>query len=63
VEKSHIFNRSGTDGLKTRTFLKTRPYTRTGAEIEDVSGETRTYGNPIRIKAIVGLWKSQLQIY
>jgi len=31
---------------KTRTFLKTRPDTRTGAEKEDVSGETRTYGNP-----------------
>src|SRR6218665_3052464 len=31
---------------KTRTFLKNRPDARTGAEKEDVSGETRTYGNP-----------------
>jgi len=30
---------------KTRTFMKTRQDTRTGAEKEDVSGETRTYGN------------------
>ena len=28
-------------------FWKTRPDARTGAEKEDVSGETRTYGNPI----------------
>jgi len=27
-------------------FWKTRPDARTGAEKEDVSGETRTYGNP-----------------
>ena len=31
---------------KTRTSMKTRSDTRTGAEKEDVSGETRTYGNP-----------------
>jgi len=28
-------------------FLKTRPDTQTEAEKEDVSGKTRTYGNPI----------------
>jgi len=27
-------------------FRKTRPDARTGAEKEDVSGETRSYGNP-----------------
>ena len=30
----------------TPDFWKTRPDTRTGAKKEDVSGETRTYGNP-----------------
>ena len=37
------------DGAKTRTkrrFLKTRPDARTEAQKEDMSGETRTYGNP-----------------
>ena len=29
----------------TPDFRKTRPDARTGAEKEDVSGETRTYGN------------------
>ena len=28
-------------------FWKTRPDPRTGAEKEDVSGETQTYGNPM----------------
>src|SRR6218665_3191762 len=41
-----IFNRSGTDGLKTRTFLKTRLDNRTGTKKKDSSGETRMYGNP-----------------
>ena len=31
---------------QTPDFWKTRPDARTGAEKEDVSGETRTYGNP-----------------
>ena len=37
-------------GPKTRTnrrFSKTRPDAQTKAKKEDVSGETRTYGNPI----------------
>jgi len=37
-------------GPKTRTnrrFSKTHPYARTKAKKEDVSGENRTYGNPI----------------
>ena len=36
-------------GQKTRTkrrFLKTRPDARTEAQKEDMSGQTRTYGNP-----------------
>ena len=48
------------DGLvknpdKTRKFLKNRPDARTGAEKEDVSGETRTYGNP-SLEQILVLW-------
>ena len=41
-----------TDGFQcvksghTPDFRKTRPDARTGAEKVDVSGETRTYGNP-----------------
>ena len=31
---------------QTPDFWKTRPDARTWAEKEDVSGETRTYGNP-----------------
>jgi len=41
-----IFNRFGTGGLKTRTFLKTCPDTQTEAKKVDVSRKTRTYGNP-----------------
>ena len=48
-DKSRIFNRSGTDRFKTRTFQKTRPDTSIGAEKEEVSGETQTYGNPTQI--------------
>jgi len=36
-------------GAKNRTncqFLKIRPDARTEAQKEDMSGETRTYGNP-----------------
>ena len=49
------------DGAKTRTkrrFLKTRPDARTEAQKEDMSGETRTYGNPKSEQGIDGYgWK------
>ena len=50
-DKSRIFNRIKKPD-KTRTFLKTRPDTRTEAEKEDeveaveTHFKTRTYGNP-----------------
>lgn len=46
---------------KTRTFLKTRPDTRTGAKKEDVSGETRTYGNPSHTRMLNTRLKSHRQ--
>ena len=35
-------------------FRKTCPDARTGAEKEDASGETRTYGNPRSVKSRLG---------
>ena len=49
-------------GPKTRTnrrFSKTRLDARTKAKKEDVSGETRTYGNPIRLFRV---WFSRLYV-
>src|SRR6218665_3414955 len=61
--KSHVFERSGTDWLKnpdkTRTFLKIRPDARTGAEEEDVSGETRTYGNQATLGPVKPVHRSE----
>ena len=49
-------------GPKTRTyrrFSKTRPDARTEAKKEDVSGETRTYGNPKSVISYGMSWTGQ----